>query len=160
MQRLALLLSVFLLLPLMLAAQKSARAVKASAVMGQASTYRVLERLDREWTDAEIRGDVGAIGRFLAEDFVAVNPVGGVSDKQQFLADYRSGRLDIESERLDAYVIRVHGDTAVMVHTAAIKGTYQGARIDGYNRSMHVWRKTPEGWLIAASQGTPIILAR
>jgi ketosteroid isomerase-like protein len=160
MQRLALLVSVFLLLTLMLVAQKSTRAEEASGETGQESTGRALERLDRQWTDAEIRGDVDAIGRFLADDFIAVNPIGGVSEKQQFLADYRSGSLDIESERLDAYMIRVHGDTAVMVHTALIKGTYRGARIDGYNRSMHVWRKTPEGWLIAATQGTPIVLAR
>lgn len=156
MQRLPLLLSVFLLLSLVLAAQKPAGPQKARAATGPESTERVLERLDREWTDAEIRGDPDAIGRFLTEDFISVSPVGGVSDKPQFLADYRSGSVDIESERLGDYVTRVHGDTAVMVHTATIRGTYRGARIDGHNRSMHLWRKTGQGWLIAASQGTPI----
>ncbi len=156
MRRLALLLTLFLLLSLMLAAQKPRGPEQAAAVADPESTDRALERLDREWTDAEIRGDVDGIGRFLTVDFISVNPVGGVTDRQQFLADYRSGVLDVESERLGEYVIRLHGDTAVMVHTANIKGTYRGARIDGHNRSMHVWRKTHEGWLIAASQGTPI----
>jgi len=128
----------------------------AAAVAVSESTDRVLERLDREWTEAQIRGNADAIGRLLTEDFISVNPVGAVSDKQQFLTDYRSGDLDIESERLDGYVIRVHGDTAVMVHTTTLQGTYRGTPIDGRTRSMHVWRKTRQGWLIAASQGTPI----
>lgn len=140
--------------------------VAAAAVLGTVffgapiapseATSSVLQRLDREWTDAQIRGDADAVGRLLTEDFISVNPIGGVSDKQAFVADYRSGDLDIESEHLDGYVIRIHGDTAVMVHTATLRGTYRGTRIDGRNRSMHVWKKTPRGWLMAASQGTPI----
>ncbi len=117
---------------------------------------RVLERLDREWTEAEIRGDVERVGRLLSEDFISVNPLGGVSNKQQFLADYRSGDLDIESEQLAGYEVRVHGDVAVMVHTATLQGTFRGTRIDGRNRSMHVWKKMPQGWLMIANQGTPI----
>ena len=127
-----------------------------TGMAGSETTDQVLERLDREWTEAEIRGDVDAVGSYLTEDFISVNPVGGVSDKRQFLADYRSGDLDVESERLDGYLVKVHRDTAVMVHTATLKGTYRGTRIDGRNRSMHLWRKTAHGWLIAASQGTPI----
>lgn len=128
----------------------------AAEVPSSEAIDRVLERLDREWTEAQIRGDADAVGRLLTEDFISVNPVGGVSDKQQFLADYRSGDLDIESEQLDGYVIRVHGDIAVMVHTATLQGKFRGTRIDGRNRSMHVWKKTPQGWLMVASQGTPI----
>ena len=85
------------------------------------TTEQVLERLDREWTEAQIRGDADAVGRLLTDDFVSVNPVGGVSDKQQYLADYRSGELDVRSERLDGYLIRVHGDSAVMVHSATLR---------------------------------------
>ncbi len=128
----------------------------AGGIARSETTADVLVRLDREWTAAQIRGDADAVGRLLSEDFISVNPVGGVSDKKQFLRDYRSGDLKIESEELEGYVIRAHGDVAVMVHMATLRGTYRGERIDGRNRSMHVWKKTPQGWLMVASQGTPI----
>jgi len=52
----------------------------AAATPVSETTDRVLQRLDQEWTDAQITGDVEAIGKLLSDDFVSVNPVGGISE--------------------------------------------------------------------------------
>ena len=79
-----------------------------------------LKRLGDEWAAAELHGDTTVLGRFLAEDFVAVGPRGFVLTKEQWLSRHEAGNLKYESFGLDEIQVRPHGDAAVAVlrHTA------------------------------------------
>ena len=50
----------------------------------------------------------------------------------------------------------VHGATAVMVDLQQSACVFQGERISGRFRVMSVWRREPDGWLLAALQYTSV----
>jgi uncharacterized protein (TIGR02246 family) len=84
-----------------------------------------LERLGEEWAAAELRGDTSALGRLLAEDFVAVGPRGFVLSREQWLSRHDSGSLTYNAFELDEVNVRVHGSTAVMVGRETAGAVYE-----------------------------------
>ena len=59
--------------------------------------------LEREFGEAMIQNDADAIGRFLSDDWIIIDPDGGVIDKSRFLAVIRSGALKTRSHGLRGY---------------------------------------------------------
>src|SRR3989454_4958016 len=49
--------------------------------------------LEREFGEAMIQNDADAIGRFLSDDWIIIDPDGDVIDKPRFLAVIQSGAL-------------------------------------------------------------------
>jgi ketosteroid isomerase-like protein len=84
-----------------------------------------LEKLGEEWAAAELSGDTAALGRILAEDFVAVGPRGFMLTREEWLSRHDSGSLTYESFDWDEVSVRVHGDAAVMIGREAARGRYQ-----------------------------------
>ena len=50
-------------------------------------------RLADEWIAAELRGDTAYLERTLADDFVAVGPLGFLLTKQEWIGRHRSGNM-------------------------------------------------------------------
>ena len=61
--------------------------------------------MEREFGEAMIQNDADAIGLFLSDDWIIIDPDGGVIDKSRFLAVIRSGAL--KHEAMDSEDIRV-----------------------------------------------------
>jgi hypothetical protein len=110
-----------------------------------------LTKLDRELLNATVRNDQTLMQRVASERFVFINPVGGVQER----GDTQGPK--IESIQTQDVQVRVHGDTAILIGHANVKGRFADGRdISGPYRYMRVFVKQQGQWRLAAMQITPI----
>jgi ketosteroid isomerase-like protein len=122
------------------------------------STRELVRRLNKEFEQTEVRGDVEALGRIFDDDLVWTSPRGQVADKQKAL-EIASGVVEYdlyESEEMD---VRLYGDeeeVAVVVGKVHREGRAgeEGQDIGGRSRYTRVWARRPEGWRLVAVQMT------
>jgi Domain of unknown function (DUF4440) len=138
---------------LMFAAQtdqaKSKPTPPAAQQMGPAE--QEIAKLDRELMDAVIRNDQTLMERIALERYVFINPVGGVQER----GDTRGPK--IESIQTEDVQVRLHGDTAILIGRANVKGRFDnGPDISGPYRYMRVFIKEQGQWRLAAVQITRI----
>jgi ketosteroid isomerase-like protein len=119
-----------------------------------------LEKLGEEWAAAELNGDTAALGRILAEDFVAVGPRGFMLTREEWLSRHDSGNLTYESFEWDEVSVRVHGDAAVMIGREAARGRYQDGdfryEIQDQFRATLLFVEEQERWLLIGLHLSPI----
>jgi ketosteroid isomerase-like protein len=87
---------------------------------------RELREVSEQWDRAMVESDAGAIGRFMADDWVVVGSDGNLIGKDRFLGLVASGTLShnvMETHEMD---VRVYGDTAVTIAAGVSGGHYQG----------------------------------
>jgi ketosteroid isomerase-like protein len=73
-----------------------------------------LKRLEREWFDAVVKGDVETLNRIFADDFTAINNDGSVVNKAQMNEMMKSGQIKLDEIRTDEFKLRVYGNTAIV----------------------------------------------
>ena len=89
--------------------------------------WQELERLSAAWDLAMISNDAGAIGRFMADDWVIVS-ASGVTARDDFLAVVASGDLTHETFRGEITSVRQYGDAAVVTGRVRNNGHYRASR--------------------------------
>ena len=114
-------------------------------------TEQELAKLDRDLMDAAVRNDQTLMQRVAVQRHVFVNPAGGVQE----LGDTRGPKIDsLQSEDVQ---VRVHGDTAILIGRANVKGRFpDGPDISGAYRYMRVFVKQQNQWRLVATQVTRI----
>jgi ketosteroid isomerase-like protein len=111
---------------------------------------------EQAWTDAHRRGDVAAIARLMADDYVKIQPDGTVVDKAASLAAYVPEERQWELAEGDEYDIRVYGDVAVVIGRWRARGVNHGVRFDYAARFLSVYVRHAGRWQMAAEQSTEI----
>ena len=118
------------------------------------------ERFGEEWAAAELRGDTVALGRILADDFVAVGPRGFMLSKEQWLSRHDSGNLTYEAFEWDEVTVRVHGDAAVMIGRQTASAVYEDGEvrheIQDQFRATLVFVEEQGRWLLLGLHLSPI----
>ena len=114
-----------------------------------------IKRIGDEWVDALSRGDIDALNRIMDENCIFTYALEG-EDKEQFLAEIRSGELRINSLERDNIEIRIYGATGVLTALDTADWLYKGRRIQAHYKVMHVYTEQDEGWKIVAIQASPI----
>lgn len=118
------------------------------------------ERFGEEWAAAELRGDTVALGRILADDFVAVGPRGFMLSKEQWLSRHDSGNLTYEAFEWDEVTVRIHGDAAVMIGRQTASAVYEDGEvrheIQDQFRSTLVFVEGQGRWLLLGLHLSPI----
>lgn len=110
-----------------------------------------LLKLVRDWMDAEVRADMAFLDQFLAEDWVATDPVGTVWTKAQFLEGLKSGEGAVLSFALDNMKVRVYGEAAVMTGRMTAKQRFQGQDISGQYQCTDMFIKKAGRWQCVAT---------
>jgi uncharacterized protein (TIGR02246 family) len=124
-----------------------------AATSTPASTENVaqaIRQLVSERDQAIQRGDVAAIDRIYADDYVTTSASGLVRTKAQVIEDFKSGALKIESITSDEINVRAHGETAIVTGRMTIKGQDKGRDISGQNRFTQVYLRRNGRWQIVA----------
>jgi ketosteroid isomerase-like protein len=85
---------------------------KAAAVM----------KVDRELTDAVIKGDAKEVDRLTSDDYVHTTPHGKIYGKKQILMGLTDGRLTFEKIDDSDVKVAIYGDTAVITGESKMKG--------------------------------------
>jgi len=115
---------------------------------------RLLERL----ADAQRLADLDALSELLTDDFKLVGPLGFVVPKQQWLAQFRGGALQIESLEWDDVDIRTHAyaNTAIAIGRLTQTATYADNRADGAFRVTAIAIGNGVTWHLAGAHYSPI----
>jgi ketosteroid isomerase-like protein len=120
-----------------------------------AKAEKELLQLERDWTQASLKGDATALGKILGDDWVGQGPAGTMT-KTQVLAELKSGDNKTESITLGDMKVRVYGDTAVVTGSDDEKSSYKGKDTSGHYTWTDVFVKRKGHWEAVASQGTLI----
>lgn len=107
--------------------------------------------LFQDWMDAEVKGDMEFLDRFIADDWVSTDPAGNVWNKSQFLGGLKSGAGAVLSFKLDNMKARIYGDAAVVTGRMTAKQTFQGQDISGQYQCTDTLIKKDGRWQCVAT---------
>ena len=93
-----------------------------------------------------IQNDADAIGRFLSDDWIIIDPDGGVIDKPRFLAVIKSGALKHEAMDSEDTRVRTYPDSATVTAVTSIKSKYLGKEFSTRERATDVFVKKNGRW--------------
>jgi ketosteroid isomerase-like protein len=98
-------------------------------------------RIEKEFSQAIMTNDAEAVGRFLADDWIIIDPDGGIIDKASFLGVIRSGALTHETMESDDTRVRTYGNTAIVTALTTTKGAFSGQVFTTKERATDVYCK-------------------
>jgi ketosteroid isomerase-like protein len=111
-------------------------------------------KLEHEFGQAMIKNDAEAIGRFLADDWIIIDPDGGTIDRSRFLDVIKSGALSHETMNSEDARVRIYGDTAMVTELTTTKGNYMGQEFTTQERATDVFVKQNGRWQCVLTQLT------
>lgn len=117
-------------------------------------TIRQIVEMERQSKEASLRRDSDFSVRTLAEDYVAITPLGQVTTKKETISVRRSGQLRYEAMNITDMVVRVYGDMAVVTARADVKGHQLGEDFSGPYRYTRVWVRRNGQWQTVSYQAT------
>ena len=121
---------------------------------GDQAAIREIVDMERQAKEASLRRDVDFSQRTLADDYVAISPLGQVRTKQDSVSARRAGQLRYDTINITDMVVRVYGDTAVVTARADVKGHQLGEDFSGPYRYTRVWVRRSGHWQTVSYQET------
>jgi hypothetical protein len=118
------------------------------------SDQDVLIDLERQWDAAFHRQDAAFIATLLADEFIATYGDGTRGDRAAELARARESTQQVDSSRLENFIVKVYRDTAVVWFTQVLVGPVQGKPTEVRYQYMDVWVIRDGRWQAVASQST------
>ncbi len=116
-----------------------------SSETDRAAQEAILE-LERRFGEAMIRNDADAIGRLLSDDWIIIDPDGGVIDRSRFLAVIKSGALKHEAMDSEDIRVRTYPNTATVTAVTHTRTKYLGKEFTTHERATDVFVKKDERW--------------
>jgi ketosteroid isomerase-like protein len=105
-----------------------------------------LLKLENDFARAVTNNDADAVDGFLADDWIIVDPDGGLTDKARFLAVIRSGALSHELMESADLRVRLYGNTAVVTGLTTTKGKFMGQDFTSCERATDIFVKQNDRW--------------
>jgi hypothetical protein len=118
------------------------------------SDQQVLIELEQQWDAAFHRGDGKFIETLLADEFIATYGDGARGDRAKELSLASDQRQQVDSSRLDEFIVKTFGNTAVVWFTQILVGPVNGKPTEVRYRYIDVWVNRGGRWLAVASQST------
>ncbi len=129
--------------------------------VGQARNAKAeqeLLKLQGEWLDAYQKHDAAALERIEADDFILTEADGKVTTKAEDVAGVRNAKPPQPDDSFDVedVIIRLHGNTAVLIGRVILKYRNKGQMVVERYRYTDTYLKQRERWQVVASQLTRI----
>lgn len=112
--------------------------------------------LDKQWSDAIIKGDTATLDNLLADNLVYAHATGIVDTKASYLAKIKERRQVYKSFEQRNPRVNVYKDAAVTFSHVRVTGTNQAGVFDDKVMLIHFWVKQNNSWRLAAHQTTKI----
>ncbi len=113
-----------------------------------------LVKLEKEFAQAVTKNDADAVDGFLADDWIIVDPDGGIIDKARFLGVIKSGVLSHELMESADLRVRLYGNTAVVTGLTTTKGKFRGQDFASCERATDIFVKRNDRWQCVFTQLT------
>ena len=117
-----------------------------------------IQRLETDLAGAVTNNPIDpvVVGRFLAKDFILIDPKGVVETKKQLLAELTQGTLRFESikpvEKPNSWTIDVGESTVVVTYKADVKASHNGVDVSGSYRFTDIFKNQSGRWVIISRQ--------
>ena len=98
-----------------------------------------LLKLEKEFAQAIVKNDPEAIARFVSDDWIIIDPDGGVVNKARFLELIKSGALTHDMMESEDFRVRIYGDSAVVTAVTRTKGKFMGQEFSTQERATDVF---------------------
>jgi ketosteroid isomerase-like protein len=105
-----------------------------------------LLKLEKEFTEAIVKNDPEAIGRLVADDWIIIDPDGGIVERTRFFEVIKSGALTHDMMESEDLRVRVYGDSAVVTAVTRTKGKFMGQEFSTQERATDVFVKRDGRW--------------
>ena len=148
-----LVLSTLLVLPASVGAQIGVHPRPPIQSADQEAIREIID-LERQCKEASLRRDADFVQSTLADNYVAITPLGQVTTKQDTISARKSGQLRYQALDVSDMVVRVYGDTAVVTARADVKGRQLGEDFSGPYRYTRVWVRHNGRWQTVSYQAT------
>lgn len=112
--------------------------------------------LDKQWSDAIIKGDTATLDKLLADNLVYAHATGIVDTKTSYLAKIKERRQVYKSFEQHKPIVNIYKDSAVTFSYVRVTGTNQAGIFDDKVMLIHFWVKQNNSWRLAAHQTTKI----
>ena len=120
------------------------------------SDQETLVELEQKWDAAFHNHDATFIETLLADEFVVTYGDGARGDKARELSLARDFNQQVDSSRLDEFIVKTYGDTAVVWFTQHLTGPVKGTPVAVTYRYIDVWVNRDGVWKCVASQSTRV----
>jgi ketosteroid isomerase-like protein len=112
-----------------------------------------IRTLERKWDEAQLHHDTTALDRIMADDFIAI--VRGESHvKNEVIESYKSPDVQYEFHESIPDLVRIYGNTVIVVGHAALKGQYKGQGISAQAQYSRVYVRREEQWQLVLAHAT------
>lgn len=115
-----------------------------------------LTRQADQWDKAIVRKDRAAIAANMAEDFRQIDNDGDLSDKEAFVKNIVSPKLEIDPYTVADFDVRLYGNVALLSGRTSMTGRYDGKPFAGHYRYIDVYVRREGKWQIVSVQITPL----
>jgi ketosteroid isomerase-like protein len=115
---------------------------------------REVQKAEKAWREAWVRGDAVVLERIHADDYFSINYLGQVSTREQVMSDVRAGAFKYESMEHKDVVMRVYGNVVIVNGRTINKGHRQQRDVSGEFRYTRVYVKRGDRWQAVLSQYT------
>jgi len=102
--------------------------------------------VESKFDEAMIQNDAEAIGRILSDDWIIIDPDGGVIDKSRFLDVIKSGALKHEAMDSEDIRVRTYPNTTTVTAVTHTRTKYLGKEFTTHERATDVFVKKDERW--------------
>lgn len=102
--------------------------------------------LERKFGEAMIQNNADAIGRFLSEDWIIIDPDGRVIDKSRFLSVIKSGALKHVAMDSEDIRVRAYGNSVTVTAVTHTRTKYLGKEFTTHERATDVFVKKDGRW--------------
>ena len=99
------------------------------------------------WDDAMISNDPAAIGKFMAEDWTIVGSDGSINGKELLLSLIADGELTHDVMSSEDLIVRLYGDSGVVIAKGVSGGTFKGQPFREIERSSNVFVRQNSRWV-------------
>ena len=146
---------------LLLAFAGNAAAQATDAPKPNAEVEKAVMQMEQDMSAALTKPDADAVAKMVADSFYVVNPDGTTQGKAEFIADLKSGKFKLESNKLDDMKVHAaNAEMAVVTYRSTDKGSVDGKDISGQYRWLDVIAKRGGTWQFIAAQGTRLEAAK
>ena len=115
-----------------------------------------LMAIQRRWSDAVVRHDIATLKSILADDLTGIDFNGAPWNKEQYLAEVKSGDFMAESATCEDMTVRASLNIAVVTGRYVEKSSYKGKDSSVNARFVEVYAKRAGRWQVVSSQLTSI----
>jgi ketosteroid isomerase-like protein len=118
---------------------------------------REIDQMELAWRDAVLQSNIAAMDKLLADDYIAITPIGTLQSKDQTLENLRSGATHITAIEVSDRKVRFYGTTALVTSKADVTGTSAGRDFSGNFRYTRVYARDQQGaWKIVSFEANRI----